>query len=221
VPETEKIEEPLVVGEPLAAAIPEVGGRRERRRQEVRDRIYETAIELFLDKGYEGTAMDEIADRADVARATVFNHFARKQEFLGEWGSRRRARVAEALRDGGQLEDVPLDVFLESYMRVMADLNLNHRAETQELMPLGLAAAIKASPMVDTFASRVRRAQQLGEVRDGVDPEQAGAMLSASYFATIMRWISRDPPPFDLAKTLISSAHLLLRGIWVPRDGTF
>lgn len=41
--------------------------------------------------------MDQIAERADVARATVFNHFSQKVGFLEERGARRRARVSEIL----------------------------------------------------------------------------------------------------------------------------
>jgi AcrR family transcriptional regulator len=184
----------------------------------VRDRIYETAIELFLEKGYEGTSLDEIADRADVARATVFNHFSRKSEFLGEWGFRRRAQVANSLRDG-HLDDVSIEVFFVSYMRVMADLNVTHRAETKEMMALGLPMALRSSPMNDLFASRIHGAQLRGEIKEGVDPGQVGAMLAAMYFSTIIRWVDHDPPEFDLAETLVSSVHLLLHGIETPRDG--
>jgi AcrR family transcriptional regulator len=41
--------------------------------------------------------MDDIAERADVARATVFNHFPRKAAFIDEWTARRQERAAVAL----------------------------------------------------------------------------------------------------------------------------
>jgi len=52
-----------------------VTDRRVRRRQEVRRRVYRAAVELFVERGFDATTMDDIAERADVARATVFNHF--------------------------------------------------------------------------------------------------------------------------------------------------
>jgi AcrR family transcriptional regulator len=47
-------------------------GRRERRKLEVRTRIYSAARELFAKQGFDETTVDEIAERADVAPATFF-----------------------------------------------------------------------------------------------------------------------------------------------------
>lgn len=58
-------------------------GRRERRKQEVRERILAAARELFAKQGFEATTVDEIARVADVAPATFFNHFQSKQALLG------------------------------------------------------------------------------------------------------------------------------------------
>jgi len=198
-----------------APAGPAAGGRRERRRREIRDRLYDTAIELFLEQGYERTSMDEIADRADVARTTVFNHYPRKFEFLNEWGARRRAKVAAELTRS-HLNDKPIDVVLASYMRLLARLNVEHRAETKELMPASLAFSLSRSPMASIFADYIQRAQDRGEVRGEVDPHQAGEMLASTYFATIIRWADEDPPAFDLTEALTGSARLLLQGIGIP-----
>jgi AcrR family transcriptional regulator len=66
-------------------------GRRERKKREVRRRIYEAAFALFLEKGFDATTVDEIAERADVGKGTVFNYFPRKTSFLaalaGGWTS--------------------------------------------------------------------------------------------------------------------------------------
>jgi AcrR family transcriptional regulator len=199
-----------------AAAGAQTGGRRERRRREIRDRLYETAIQLFLEQGYERTTMDEIASRADVARTTVFNHYPRKFEFLTEWGDRRREQVADALRRG-HLDDSAIDVLLISYMRLMSQLNVDHRAETKELMPASIAFSLSNSPLASAFASYIRLAQERDEIRRDVDPEQAGEMLAASYFATLIRWADHDPPTFDLTEALTSSARLLMQGIGTAR----
>jgi len=61
---------------PQAAAEP--SGRRDRHRQATRTRILDAALALFLEQGYAATSVDEIAERADVARRTLFNHFVRK-----------------------------------------------------------------------------------------------------------------------------------------------
>lgn len=58
-------------------------GRRERRKQEIRSRLYEAARLLFNQQGYDATTIEQIADAADCAPATFFNHFQNKQTVLG------------------------------------------------------------------------------------------------------------------------------------------
>jgi TetR/AcrR family transcriptional repressor of mexJK operon len=46
--------------------------------------IVEAATTLFLDNGYRGTSMDEIAARAAVSKQTVYKHFADKASLFSE-----------------------------------------------------------------------------------------------------------------------------------------
>ena len=61
---------------------PEVGelGRSARKRTA----IIEAAHELFLQKGYAGTSMDDVAARAAVSKQTVYKNFADKQRLFTE-----------------------------------------------------------------------------------------------------------------------------------------
>ena len=44
-----------------------------------RDQILKAAVDAFLDHGFEGTSMDDIAKRAQVARRTLYNQFESKE----------------------------------------------------------------------------------------------------------------------------------------------
>jgi AcrR family transcriptional regulator len=57
-------------------------GLRERKQRETRQRIAETGLKLFIEKGYDGTTLDEIAAAADISRRTFFSYFASKEEIL-------------------------------------------------------------------------------------------------------------------------------------------
>ena len=67
----------------VAAQAP-IEGRRERKKRELRSRIYQTARTLFLSQGFEATTVEQIAAAADIAPATFFNHFQSKNALLGE-----------------------------------------------------------------------------------------------------------------------------------------
>src|SRR5437588_84205 len=64
-------------------------GRRERKRQAVRQGLLDAAAVLFAEQGINGTTVDDIAQAADVARQTVFNHFAYKEAFVLEIVAKR------------------------------------------------------------------------------------------------------------------------------------
>ncbi len=49
-------------------------------------RLQQAAMELFSEKGYEGTTVEEIAQRAQLTQRTFFRYFADKREVLF-WGT--------------------------------------------------------------------------------------------------------------------------------------
>lgn len=61
------------------------GGRQERRKEETRKKIIEAAMELFNKQGFYDTTMEQIAEKADVAKKTLYNHFPVKEAIVSEY----------------------------------------------------------------------------------------------------------------------------------------
>jgi len=57
-------------------------GLRERKRAETHARLQAEGMRLFLDKGFEATTLDEVADAAGVSRRTLLNYFGSKEEIV-------------------------------------------------------------------------------------------------------------------------------------------
>jgi AcrR family transcriptional regulator len=57
-------------------------GLRERKKQQTRELIAETARRLFTERGFERVSVGEIARGADVSEKTVFNYFATKEDLV-------------------------------------------------------------------------------------------------------------------------------------------
>lgn len=188
--------------------------RRERKRREVRDRLYRAAVSLFTEQGFEATTMDAIAERADVARATVFNYFAQKVTFLEEWGLRRRAYVTRAMA-ANDLADQPVTEQVRRYFQELATLNLASRAQTAVLMDASWRfGGLLRDPGPGRLLSQIVEAGiRRGEVRPDVDPALAGQILSTAYFSTVLRWIESEPPPFPLTEQLDKMLDIILRGL--------
>jgi AcrR family transcriptional regulator len=60
----------------------EVADRQERRKRRTRQAIQAAALELFAERGYGDTTINDIAERADVAPRTVTVHFPAKEQLL-------------------------------------------------------------------------------------------------------------------------------------------
>ncbi|WP_205473620.1 TetR/AcrR family transcriptional regulator [Nocardioides sp. SYSU D00038] len=183
---------------------------RTRRRGQRRDRVFDAAVALIVEQGYEATTMDEIALRADVARTSVFNYFERKSAFLDEWSARRRERAFRSLpRAGG---DGTLRDELSDSLRVLADVSSSSRRETTAL----IGAAVREldllddHPLTHEFGAVVERHRT--ELRPGVDPHLVAMTLTVGYFAVLRSWIGTGPPRFELEARFLGLLDLLMQG---------
>jgi AcrR family transcriptional regulator len=84
---------------------------------EARERILDTAYELFSRRGVRGVGVDEVIERAGVAKATLYRHFPSKDELVLAFLERRERRwtldwvEAEARRGGSTPEEQLLAIF--------------------------------------------------------------------------------------------------------------
>jgi AcrR family transcriptional regulator len=108
-------------------------GLRERKRRETRQRLAETGLRLFLEKGYEQTTLDEIAEAAGVSRRTVFHYFDHKGDILLAW----KSGLAEAMR-AAILEErpdrAPLDVVLSALQRLAGRYQADDHIRIERLL---------------------------------------------------------------------------------------
>ncbi|MFE6737320.1 TetR/AcrR family transcriptional regulator [Streptomyces tubercidicus] len=75
----------------------EPSGRRERKKAATRQKIADTALRLFLERGYDAVGIRDVAAEADVAVTTVFSHFASKEALVFEQDEDFEQRLARAV----------------------------------------------------------------------------------------------------------------------------
>ncbi len=70
-----------------------IPGRRERRKLATRDALLDAARSLLVSRSMDALSVDEIVERADVARGTFYNYFADKDALERELTSQSRDAV--------------------------------------------------------------------------------------------------------------------------------
>ena len=191
-------------------------GRRERQREMMRRRVYEAAVSLFAQNGYNATSYDDIAEKADVARATVFNYFKRKDDFLMAWGDERRRRLGALLIQESTREANAAGQLLRCMRALGADTEIQ-RAPSRELL---LAWVRTGAPVLEEpysafiFAQIVTDGKARGEVRADIDPVTAGQLIRDMYLGTLYRWAgSNQNPPFSLPDALEEGLTIIFNGM--------
>lgn len=62
--------------------MPVTGPAIDRRKQRTRAALLRAFVELLLEHGYEAVSVTQVADRADVGRSTLYEHFRTKDDLL-------------------------------------------------------------------------------------------------------------------------------------------
>jgi AcrR family transcriptional regulator len=180
----------------------------------MRERVLDAAIACFVERGFEATTMQAIADRADVARATVFNHFPDKQSLLAGYLERRRTRVAELLALPADQGAVPAQRLVDVF-DLLARENERDRAETRELVQAWLRTGghTTSTSSEQLLAAIVVAGKERGELRGDVDADLAARILFDAYTGVVIRWAAVEPPPYPLRSTLRNVATAILDGL--------
>ena len=190
-------------------------GKREAGKLARRDRLYDAAVTLFREQGYEHTTVDQIARRAGVAKGTFFNYFPTKDAVLRYMGAREIGRLGAASLAGGSTSAVGN---LKRFMATLAT-GMEHDRELVKLifargmtapdMMCGDAGGFSVQP---TTSLLIRRAQHMGEINRNLDPDALAAALDVLYLQQLVRWCGAETP-YALHERLTGIVDLLMMGI--------
>lgn len=198
-------------------------GLRERKKAATRDAIYEAAVSLFRETGYDETTVDEIASAAGVSRATVFNYYGSKQALLVEY----RRRLGDELREmAGRLLDAPDAGESDARSRVEAYFSgLARLAEREGELYRSLVRQVITRPSsgddglrersehaAAALAAALEAGRETGDVRRDLDAEFAAYTLLRLWTSALVEWaISGGRVPLE--EQLDDMVDLLFTGL--------
>ncbi|MCM2393409.1 TetR/AcrR family transcriptional regulator [Streptomyces albipurpureus] len=169
----------------------DTGGLRERKKQQMYRRLSDTAIALFLDRGFEQVTVATVAATADVSKPTLFRYFPTKEDLVlhrladheGE-----AARVVTARPTGDSVLNALLRHFLAGLERRDPVTGLNDEAEVLAFHRL-LYATPSLVARLHTYQERDEAA--LAAALDG-GMSEIERRLAAGQIAAVRRILAQE-----------------------------
>jgi AcrR family transcriptional regulator len=187
--------------------------RRDRRWQEVHQRIVEAAISLFDEQGFAATKVSDICDRADVANKTFFNHFPTKNDVLREIAEAALEKFLDVIEEARAVSGGTRARLLALFSKI-ADNSLARGPMYRELLAEIIHAAHEsgtereqARRLHQAFRALVREGRARGDVGTAHGIEVQTDMLIGAFYALMLNWANLDDYP--LRRQALAAARFL------------
>ena len=190
--------------------------RRERRKRETRRRLVDAAMELFRERGFQGTRVEDITERADVAVGTFFNYFPAKEAVLADF---HRAWIGASIAHAATLRARSAkkrfrDQVLWSVSDITdADARL-HRILVGELLTKPSLLRRNRDVMERLFRSYdvwIDDGKERGELRQDVATRTASLLLQEVFYHNVIRWAG--DPSLDLRGRVAERVEIIFGGL--------
>ncbi|MFJ3929754.1 MULTISPECIES: TetR/AcrR family transcriptional regulator [unclassified Streptomyces] len=174
------------------------------RRRATRAKLYEAAVTLIAEQGFSATTVDEIAERAGVAKGTVYYNFKSKTELFEELlrhgvglltASLREAADATAARGGTRVEALDAMIragllFIDRYQAFtqlyVAELWRTNRAWQDTLL-------VVRQDAVAVVEGVLREGVEEGELSAEIDIPLTAAALVGMVLVAALDWKAFQP----------------------------
>lgn len=195
--------------------------RRQQQKAETARKIFEAALRLFREQGFERTTVEEITRAAGVAKGTFFAHFPNKEAVLDHIGDLQMRRVAEAIAADASFAArgarARLQLVLGTLARGLAAQPAEMRALTTEIMARRSLFEVDRQNIgaLDALLEQiVGEGQARGELRADVPAARLALLVRGAYFLAVFEWVG--DARLDLAALAAGALDLLLDGIARP-----
>ncbi|MFO6446309.1 TetR/AcrR family transcriptional regulator [Erythrobacter sp. NE805] len=199
-----------------------VGRPRSDESAQLTDKVLDTAMRLFAERGYEATSIAAIAGEARVGKHTIYRRYPDKASLFRACVDRTmltivEARAGEDGESGGPLDRLKAIVLRAAQVAVDPQMVALYRMSIAEALRFPEIASIFSDPARDPLIARcaqlVGEAQEQGAIRPE-DPWQLAELLIEMTAGILMQWcvVGRDTGPDDVAPWVECSWRLFLEG---------
>jgi AcrR family transcriptional regulator len=180
-------------------------GRREKRKQEIRQRIERAAYTLFKRKGIEATSIEQICMGADVARRTFYGHYPNKYALLQSLSRTRVWGTVDALLQEIMENHESTSHRLSAMINTMEQNISSYEAVDRALILLTPASSEDQNHLrdvSDTLKEQLKHifeiGQDSGDTTDSYSADLLAEMVVGTTNTLLMSWaVDTDYPIID------------------------
>jgi AcrR family transcriptional regulator len=205
--------------------------RRERKKQETRHRILSVAGDLLASQGFESTTLDQIAESADVSKATFYNYFPNKDALLQQIAEIEMADIGELLAVDPGVHAGPLAMIKRTLELLYSDSSPVMIVVRHVLLDVfkqdgEIPAPIMAMSNHSAFLDLVQRAKDEGELHSDLDVVEISRLFGSAYLAALVfcKSVGKDELELsEVASRLVESVGVTLEesvGVTLEEKGT-
>ncbi len=195
------------------------GSRIERKKEEVKKKIITVAMDLFNKQGFDQTTVDQIAEEADVAKRTIYNHFPVKEAIISEYMQRTlkeetpagihllkklpdtRSRLITVLR-------MSLEWIEVEFNKDLYKIYFSYRMQTieQSIRDQSLRSGFNI-----VLEHIIGLGQEASEIRKDIPTEVLALQLESIHLILIAAWLA-IPESFSVEERITWNVDLFING---------
>jgi AcrR family transcriptional regulator len=175
-------------------------GRRERRANETRMRLFRCALALITERGLPNVKVEDITEAADVGKGTFFNYFESKDHVLGVMAEIQIGKIRDA-RSKFSHGHLTVQVTLHQLAQQLSEEPGRSPALARALISSFLGSAsvreILKRTMHEgrkTIGELISAGQERGEINPNLKKEKAAMQFLQSVLGTILIWSLHESP---------------------------
>ncbi|MGQ9843752.1 MAG: TetR/AcrR family transcriptional regulator [Spirochaetota bacterium] len=184
--------------------------------------IMTIALEIFAKKGYHNTKLDDILQKAGIAKGTFYLHFDGKNDLLNMVVDTHLEELYKVLSVLDISMDKPMDEIMSLYWSItrtlVNDKRFRYFARIMLKEAIGLNKTLLQKlnnfydKIIDMSAEYIANAQNKGRVVETINPRFTSMSIVGSIKELVFQWAVNDDQ-LDLEQAIKTVANVYFKGI--------
>jgi len=183
---------------PIAKSKRKRVSRRESKKRELREAIYESAMALFLQKGFDNVTVEDITHQTEIAKGTFFNYFPNKESILLYFMRRHldevKDQIPRVIKEAKTTQQKLYHLF-----SILAKMVVTNEPLVKWVLLESLRLRVYkkekkevSGKILQNVVEIIKQGQESGEIKKNMNPEKIAKIMESIFFFSAIRWLTFD-----------------------------